>query len=191
MNRRDSARVLSLLLALMLVRFSYAAEPAPPAYVWAARTTGVPTSVLYAIALQESGMAVRGRFVPWPWTLHVAGTALRFQTSRAACSALRQALIETAPTRIDVGLMQLNVGFQGHRVNDVCQLLDPYRNLRLGGVILREQRAHGADWGTAIARYHRPGGGEPALRYRRRVEERLVAMLGTPAATSTLTRTTP
>lgn len=43
-----------------------AQEIPPPAYQLAARQAGIPSVVLYAVALQESGMRRNGRVVPWP-----------------------------------------------------------------------------------------------------------------------------
>ena len=48
-----------------------AREVPPPAYRLAAHRADVPAAVLYAVALQESGAMLRGRLIPWPWTLNV------------------------------------------------------------------------------------------------------------------------
>jgi hypothetical protein len=69
--------------ALVLGFFACAAiafgqEAPPPAYQVAAQQAGVPPPVLYAVALQESGARLRGRLIPWPWTLNVAGRAERY-----------------------------------------------------------------------------------------------------------------
>lgn len=169
-----------LLLAGCLAGVAFAQTPAPPAYQWAAERAGVPAAVLYAVALQESGLPVNGRLVPWPWTLNLAGAPRRFATRQAACAALRNALDQLPPTRIDAGLGQLNLGYQRHRYDDPCELLDPYRNLALAAAILREQHAPGQDWLITVGRYHRPAGGAPAARYRQRVERHLARVLGVP-----------
>ena len=69
-----------------------AREVPPPAYRLAAHRADVPAAVLYAVALQESGATLRGRLIPWPWTLNVAGTPQRYATRAAACAGLRRAL---------------------------------------------------------------------------------------------------
>lgn len=152
----------------------------PPAYQLAARDAGIPSAVLYAVALQESGVTLRGRRVPWPWTLNVAGQARWFQTREAACTDLRRALREVPRTRIDVGLGQINVGYQAGRFDHPCELLDPYRNLAIAATILREHHTPGEDWLLAIGRYHRPAGGAPAARYRRSVHQHLARLQGSP-----------
>src|SRR5579883_575041 len=61
---------------------------APPAYRWAARAAHVPASILFAVAREESGMPIRDRWIPWPWTLNVAGVPHRFASREEACAAL-------------------------------------------------------------------------------------------------------
>lgn len=166
-------------------------EVPPPAYQLAAREAGIPSAVLYAVALQESGMTLRGRRVPWPWTLNVAGQARRFQTREAACAELRRALRDVPRTRIDVGLGQINVGYQAERFDQPCDLLDPYRNLAIAATILREHHTPGEDWLLAIGRYHRPAGGAPAARYRRSVHQHLARVQGSPVPASTARSRSP
>lgn len=158
----------------------------PPAYEVAARRAGVPSAVLFAIALQESGTPWRGRLMPWPWTLNVAGAPQRFASQTEACSALHVALTRTPANRIDAGLGQINLGFHADRYAAPCDLLDPYRNLAIAAAILREQYTPGEDWLSAIGRYHRPAGGEPATRYRQGVHRHLTRVLGAHASITSL-----
>jgi hypothetical protein len=155
-----------------------AREVPPPAYQLAAQRAGVPSAVLYAVALQESGILLRGQLVPWPWTLNVAGQPQRYATRAEACAGLHQALARAPAKRIDAGLGQVNLGYHRHRYTQPCELLDPYRNLAIAAEILREQHRPGEDWMLAIGRYHRPAGGAPAARYRRSVHRHLTRVLG-------------
>ncbi|ASA15355.1 TPA: transglycosylase SLT domain-containing protein [Stenotrophomonas maltophilia] len=156
----------------------HAQEIPPPAYQLAAQQAGIPSTVLYAVALQESGVRRNGRIVPWPWSLNVAGQSRRFATRADACSGLQQAMRTTPHTRIDAGLVQINLGYHKHRFTSACDLLDPYRNLAIAAEILNEQHTSGEDWLLAIGRYHRPAGGEPAARYRRSVSRHLARVQG-------------
>ncbi|NMZ97618.1 transglycosylase SLT domain-containing protein [Pseudomonas lundensis] len=164
---------LVLIPALLNPNALAARELPPPAYQMAAAQAEVPPNLLYAVALQESGRSLRGRIVPWPWTLNVAGQSRRYATRHEACADLRRTLMVTPATRIDVGLGQLNVGHQRHRVRQPCELLEPYRNLRLAATILREQYDPAQSWLMAAGRYHRPAGGAPAVRYRQSVGRHL------------------
>jgi len=168
-----------LLLAAGLLGDIAHAQEIPPAYQLAAQQADIPASVLYAVALQESGLRWRERLIPWPWSLNVAGRTLRFETRHQACAALRQALQQTPATRIDAGLAQINLGYQKHRYRQPCELLDPYRNLSIAAGILKAHHRPDEDWLLAIGRYHRPAGGTPAVRYRRSVSRHL-ARLNSP-----------
>jgi len=66
---------------------AHAQELPPPAYQLAAQRAGIPSTVLYAVALQESGIRRNGRLVPWPWSLNVAGQSRRFATRADAVTA--------------------------------------------------------------------------------------------------------
>jgi len=151
---------------------AFAAETPPPAYQLAAYRAGIPSEVLYSVALQESGTRLRGhgqQLVPWPWTLNVAGAGYRFATRADACTALLVAMRTVDSKRIDVGIAQINMGWNGHRFGrgvSPCEALDPYKNLDVAARMLAELRAEGGDWLTVAGRYHRPAGGAPAARYR-------------------------
>jgi hypothetical protein len=164
---------------------AHARETPPPAYQVAARQAGIPASVLYAVALQESGLRWRGRLMPWPWTLNVAGQPERYATRGDACAGLRRALGRVSMKQIDAGLGQINLGYQRQRYQAPCDLLDPYRNLAIAAEILKEHYVPGEDWLLAIGRYHRPAGGEAAARYRDNVNRHLTRVLGArPDATT-------
>jgi len=152
----------------------------PPAYQRAALQAGIPPSVLFAVALHESGTTIRGRLIPWPWTLNTDGQPHRFLRRAEACAALRRALREYR--NVDVGLGQISLRFHSHRVQEPCELLDPFRNLAIAATILREHHTPGDDWLVAIGNYHRPAGGEPAARYRRSVQRHLVRVAGAAVA---------
>jgi hypothetical protein len=118
-------------------------------------------------------MPIRGRWIPWPWTLNVAGVPHRFASQAAACAALGRALRKGPSVPIDVGLAQINLGYYGDRVATPCDLLNPYLNLLLAAMILRGFHRVGQGWMIAVGRYHRPAGGAPAEEYRREVAEQL------------------
>ena len=160
-----TSRLIALALLLM-VHAIRADELPPPAYQLAAHDANVPSSVLFAIALQESGTHLRGRLLPWPWTLNIVGRPHRFATRQAACQTLLQALARHDAKRIDVGLGQTNLGYHGQRFSSPCEALDPYRNLAVTAALLQEHHATSGDWVSAAGRYHRPAGGTPAARYR-------------------------
>lgn len=168
-----------------------AQEVPPPAYQIAAQRAGVPSAVLFAVALQESGTSLQGRLIPWPWTLNVAGISERYASRDEACTRLKQVLNTTPADRLDAGLGQINLGYQAHRYTHPCELLDPYQNLAVAADILHEQHTPGEDWLLAIGRYHRPAGGLPAARYRSSVNQHLLRVLGPDVSLSSTLITPP
>ena len=183
-----------VLAAALYVCATHAQEVPPPAYQLAAQRAGIPSTVLYAVALQESGVRRNGRIVPWPWSLNVAGQSHRYATRADACAGLQQAIRATPHTRIDAGLGQINLGYHQQRYSTACDLLDPYRNLAIAAEILHEQHTPGEDWLLAIGGYLRPAGGEPAARYRRSVSRHLARVQGarpTTAASTARQETSP
>lgn len=157
-----------------------ASETPPPAYQIAAQRADVPPEVLYAVALQETGLAINHRLVPWPWTINVARVPHRYNSQEQACDALLASIQNTPLTRIDVGLGQINLGYQQHRYQHPCHLLLPYHNLAIAADILREHHKPGDDWLIAIGQYHHPAGGDLAERYRQRVNLHLARITTTP-----------
>ncbi|AFO50047.1 MULTISPECIES: lytic transglycosylase [Pseudomonas] len=178
-----AAHRLILALALACATAVHADALPPPAYQLAAARAGIPASVLFAIALQESGTPLRGHLMPWPWTLNVAGTPQRFARRDEACAALKQALIRHDPKRIDVGLGQTNLGYHPDRYRSACEALDPRANLAVTAELLRAHYADSGDWVVAAGRYHRPAGGKPAAQYRRQFSQhwqRVQALVASP-----------
>jgi hypothetical protein len=165
---------IALVLTVLAVQ---ADELPPPAYQLAAYDADIPSTVLFAIALQESGTRVRGRLLPWPWTLNIAGTPYRFATRQAACQALLQALAQHDAKRVDAGLGQTNLGYHGQRFSSPCDALDPYQNLAVTAALLHEHHATTGDWLLAAGRYHRPAGGMLAARYRAGFSRQLERLL--------------
>ncbi|OPA89666.1 lytic transglycosylase [Pseudomonas fluorescens] len=143
-----------------------AAEIPPAAYQLATYGSGVPAEVLYALAMQESGILLRGTLISWPWTLNVAGKPYRCANRDVACTALLQALNQVDAKDVDAGLGQINLGWNSSHFVHPCEALNPYRNLQVATALLEQHKTSDITWITAAGRYHRPAGGLPAARYR-------------------------
>ncbi len=64
--------------------------------------------------------------------------------------------------RIDVGIAQVNLGWNGHRFPSTWAAFDPYTSLETAAVILQECRQrHPDSWLKAAGCYHHPAGGKP------------------------------
>ena len=157
-----------LFFALLIYALETAAE-VPQGYRAIAEAESVPASVLYAVAMTESGVTLEsGRPRPWPWSLNVEGRSLRYRTRLETWRALT-AFLAKGVTRVDIGLMQVNWAYHHHALGDPWTALDPYYNLRVGAAILRMQFQAAGDWWQAVGRYHAPHHTERAHRYRARV----------------------
>ncbi len=141
-------------IALALAFTSVSAEGIPLAYRKVAAEYVIPVSTLYAIALTESRMSIgKGVRRPWPWTLNVAGEGLRFGSRRAAHAALVRYL-KSGERAIDIGVMQVHWRYHSGKLGNSWKALDPYRNLRVGAVILRACYGEFGDWTKASGCYH-------------------------------------
>lgn len=127
-------RALQLAALLVLANIAQAAVDPPPAYKQIALPKGVPAEVLYSVALTESKVLLRGEYVPWPWTLNVAGKSYYYATRTAACTALLAAINLYGAKSVDSGLGQVNIGWNGHRFSSPLRLpgsvQEPGRHLR-------------------------------------------------------------
>lgn len=110
--------------------------------------------LLYSIALVESAVDTPGKagFVnPFPWTLRTDKPYYGSTREQAEKELLR--LLENRKS-VDVGLMQVNTKWHGHRVKNPLDLLDPLTNVRVAAAILSEQIDKAKDAETAVGRYH-------------------------------------
>ena len=175
------------LLSMAVSSFCRAGEhDIPEGYVRVAAVHGVPAEVLYAVSLTETVMApsaiagvMKKRDAdfrlpsvarPWPWTINVAGKGYRYASRLEAWQALQVFLTRYPARRIDVGIAQVNLGWNGHRFSSTWAAFDPYISLNTAATILSEcRRRHPVSWLQAAGCYHHPAGGAPAVRDRKSV----------------------
>lgn len=192
-----------ILIALMLAvsgSATAAGETVPEGYIRVAVAHGVPPEALYSVSLTETAMAPRSIAAvvrqktnlpavsrPWPWTINVAGKGYRYASRLEAWRALQVFMSRYSLKRIDVGLAQVNLGWNGHHFVSTWAAFDPYTNLNAAASILREcwERKPGS-WLDAAGCYHHPAGGQAVARYKTIVKRHLVRLSGTPRQSSLL-----
>lgn len=148
-------------------------------YAVVAKERGVAYAILKGIAMNESGR--KGR--PHPWTLNVHGRGFYYDTREQAYVALL-GFIRKGYTSIDVGPMQVNLKFNGHRFSDLWSALDPITNIRVAADILRDNYRAAGDVRAAIAWYHsrNPAHGTPYFnRFLRQYQAASVARTAPPS----------
>lgn len=153
---------------------SAAVQHVPVGYIRVAVAHGVPAEALYSVSLTESSRRIPQGNRPWPWTLNVAGSGYRYETRLQAWQALEKFMQHYPLKRIDVGIAQVNLGWNGHYFASTWEAFEPYTNLNAAASILRTcwERNPGS-WLDAAGCYHHPAGGQPAERYRFRVQQHL------------------
>ena len=118
----------------------------------AERLTGIPAQLLTAIGLAESGRYdEHGQArVAWPWTIYAEGKGRYLPDRETAVSEVKQ-LQAKGVTNIDVGCMQVNLGYHGKKFTSVEHALDPIANVAYAAVFLKELHQENRSWTRAIA----------------------------------------
>lgn len=118
---------------------------------------GIDPLLLYAVALAESASGRgEGNISPWPWTLRTGDRAIYSLTQAEAYAELEE-IIKSQGERavVDIGLMQVNLYWNGHRASSLSELLDPRSNIEIGAqVLLDALRSAPEDLELAVGRYH-------------------------------------
>ena len=152
--RRTPLFLMALTLISAVPRPVSALDLRDTAWAEAATPHDLDPGLLYAIALMESGRPREGGLAPWPWTLWLPGQGGVFLETREQALSTLSAHSAAA---VDVGLMQVNLRWHGHRVASPEALLEPARNLEIAARILSEALATApGDLELGIGRYHSP-----------------------------------
>lgn len=123
----------------------------------AAARYGLDPVLLYSVALAESASG-RGNnnISPWPWTLRTQNEPFYAMSREQAATRLQQLIDHKGEkASVDIGFMQVNLFWHGHRVQNPIDLLDPIKNLDTGAAILSETiNSAPNDLELGIGRYH-------------------------------------
>ncbi len=143
----------------------------PNVYKLVAERHAIPTTILYAVALTESGKSYQSTLLPWPWTLNIDGQGYYYESYHTAKIALAEALEKSQS--VDIGLMQINWRWHQDKLQNISAALNPLQNLNQGARILHQSYQKSGDWWEAVGHYHSPAqtvkARRNAERYRRRV----------------------
>ncbi|MCY9874542.1 hypothetical protein [Vibrio barjaei] len=118
--------------------------------------TGVPGSVVFALALQESATLMSdGSVRPWPYVINHKGKPYYYRTRRELFSA-SQSLVDNGMRSFDIGYFQVNWRWHNHRVRNLWSLTEPLTNGYVAMQIFIEQYNKHRNWIVAAGRYHNP-----------------------------------
>lgn len=122
--------------------------------LWTKVQSKVDPYLLYAIALAESQKAEDGVVRPWPWAVNVGGKGYYFTDLHAAENFVEMQ-IDKGVKNIDVGPLQINLRWHGHRVGNPTDLFHLPIAIKVGADILSEAIASSPnDPVLAVGRYH-------------------------------------
>ena len=119
----------------------------------AAAASGVPISVLRAIALTETGRTKQGSFRPWPWTVNMEGRGVWFDSFEEARDYVAKHHARGARS-YDVGCFQINFRWHGQHFASLEEMFDPDANAAYAARFLSELYSEFGDWSRAAGAYH-------------------------------------
>ncbi|OBW95825.1 lytic transglycosylase [Gallibacterium anatis] len=152
------------------------AYPIPGIFHQVAEHHQVPSSLLYAIALNETGQKFTNKQIkqPYPYAINVSGKSYFYPSQTKACEALREFMSRYQLKNIDVGIAQVNLGWNGVRYfRSACDGFNVTSNLVAAAQILRDCYLERGNWLVASGCYHHPKGGYVAARYINNVKKHL------------------
>ncbi len=144
----------------------------------AAQQTGVPTSVLRAITLTETGRRIDGAHKPWPWTVNMEGKGVWFGTREEALAYVKQHFDRGARS-FDVGCFQINYRWHGNAFASIEDMFDPRQNAAYAGRFLSDLYRESRSWSKSAGAYHSRTP-QYANRYRARFDRILARLTGKP-----------
>ena len=124
---------------------------------------------MQAVAIAESGRwdHHQTRNQPMAMDRHGAKSRTLFYHKIRSNLAVKQ-LLRQGITNIDVGCMQINLGYHGAAFDSLDQAFDPVHNIAYAANFLRKLKQRKESWAQAVGTYHSPNP-KRALRYRQKV----------------------
>ncbi|EMY6611291.1 MULTISPECIES: hypothetical protein [Vibrio] len=129
----------------------------PPYYHQLAQKYGVPSSVVFSLALTETNTKMNdGSALPWPFVINRKGKATYFLTYEEMI-AHANSLLAMGIENFDVGLFQVNWYWVGrHEVDSVETLGEPTSNGDVALKTILKYKTPTNSWSDAAGKYHNP-----------------------------------
>lgn len=126
----------------------------------------IPDRLLSAIAKVESGRVLTEykhvplgqkregkKLVAWPWVVHTQGKGYYFPSKQEAVKAVKS-WQSKGIRNIDVGCMQINLGYHGDAFYSVEHAFDPRANVAYAAKFLKQLKEAHSSWTKAVSHYH-------------------------------------
>lgn len=134
-----------------------ASNPCEGEILRASQKYGVPTGILYAVGLTETGN--KGSLQPN--ALNIEGKAV-FPASKPEALRIFDEARKRGARLIDLGCMQINHRYHGGDFASVSDMLDPHLNVDYAARFLLALKRQHMTWSMAVARYHAGPDNDPA-----------------------------
>jgi hypothetical protein len=121
----------------------------------AERAYGIPSQLLDAISLVESGRydSESRAVLAWPWTVMAEGEGRYFPTKADAVAEVKK-LKARGVKNIDVGCMQVNLMYHGSAFASLEDAFEPAANVGYAARFLKGLYGSTSHWPTAASYYH-------------------------------------
>ena len=137
----------------------------------AAAANDIPSSILYAVGLTETGK----NGVLNPLDLNVEGRSEHSETLPEALGKFHAAR-SRGVRLIDIGCMQINYHWHARRFTSVESMFDPFDNVNFAARFLKDLRQREGSWTLAVARYNAgPNNNAAQKKYVCNVVRRMIA----------------
>lgn len=119
------------------------------------RRSQIPPRLLAAIASVESGRwdKVSRVNVAWPWTVMAEGKGKFYPDQHTAIQAVEK-LRQRGVSNIDVGCMQINLGYHPDAFESLHEAFNPEANVAYAAAFLKQLRVQKRSWQRAVRFYH-------------------------------------
>ena len=91
--------------------------------------------------------------LPWPWAVNQGGRSFYFDTKEEAVMAVSE-MIDSGLTNIDIGCMQVNLGYHSMSFESLVEAFEPKNNIAYGAELLKNHYGRFLNWKKAISAYH-------------------------------------
>lgn len=113
----------------------------------------VPSDVMLAISLTETGRKLDGRVQPWPWTVNMEGKGVWFPDKASALAYVRKHF-ERGARSFDVGCFQINYKWHHQHFASIEDMFEPQVNAAYAARFLSDLFRETGSWSLAAGAYH-------------------------------------
>ena len=165
---KDVCKTIRLLLAIMMVNFSFIscyAQGLDELIDKTEQNYSIPSGLLKSIASVESGNK--------PYALNVSGKTI-IASSKDEAARIVRLYQDAGITNIDLGLAQINLYWHGKHFSSISEMLEPKHNLEYAAKFLSGLYKKHGSWNKAVRHYH-SANPQYHIKYSRKV---LISWLG-------------